>query len=84
MTEVRSSEILVNNHARNWSRILDLGAAGGSGQARRCARAMVNNFTTVPVLQGLRKEHKPDIEGDPIKGPNSDLYVQQTLLPMLY
>ena len=30
---------------------------------------MVNNWATIPSLQGLRKDHKGDLEGNPTLGP---------------
>ena len=35
----------------------------------RVNRALVNSFSTIPPLMGLRKDHKPDLEGDPVLGP---------------
>ena len=29
----------------------------------------MNSFSTIPPLMGLRKDHKPDLEGDPVRGP---------------
>ena len=48
---------------------MEIGEAAGSGQPRQCRRALVGNYTTIPSLQGLRKDHKGDIGGDPVKGP---------------
>ena len=39
------------------------------GHQWRINRALVNNYTTIPPLMGLRKDHKPDLDGDPSKGP---------------
>ena len=50
-------------------KVFDIGSEAGPGQERRCNRALVNNFTTIPALQGLRKDHKGDIDNVPIKGP---------------
>ena len=30
---------------------------------------MVGNFVKIPTLQGLRIDHKPNLNGDPNKGP---------------
>ena len=42
---------------------------GGTSSKRRCARALISNYVTIPVLQGLRKDHKPNREGSEILGP---------------
>ena len=65
--EVREAELSLNNHARAMVSMLNNGAA--NGQTRRCSRALVSNFLTIPVLQGLRKDHKPNRDGNPVLGP---------------
>ena len=40
-----------------------------SKKARRCARALASHYVMIPVLQGLRKDHKADRNGDPNLGP---------------
>ena len=65
--EVRKAEKVLNNHVRAWSGVFNIGE--GIGQKRRCARALISNYVTIPVLQGLRKDHKPNIDGDPSIGP---------------
>ena len=67
--EVIKAENTLNNHARSWGQILNIGEASGTGQPRRCNRAMVGRFHTIPSLQGLRKDHKGHLDGDPNKGP---------------
>ena len=62
--EVRKSEKMINIHSRAWCRIFSIGEAAGRGQPRRCGRALVNNFSTIPTLQGLRKDHKSNMDGD--------------------
>ena len=66
---VRKTEEVLNDHARSWRSVLNIGEAAGTGQPRRCNRALVGNYLTIPTLQGLRKDHKGDIGGDPVKGP---------------
>ena len=48
------------------SRIFNI---GGGTNVRRCKRALISNFTPVPVMEGLRKDHKGNINGDSVKGP---------------
>ena len=68
-SEVVEAEKHINDHSRSWCQILNVGQASGSGQPRRCNRAMVGRFHTIPSLQGLRKDHKGHINNDPNKGP---------------
>ena len=56
--EVRQSELELKNHSRNWAKVLSIGKESGEGQHRRCCRALVNNHTSISVLQGLRKDYK--------------------------
>ena len=65
--DVRTAEEILNNHARALTRVFNIGK--GIGQMRRCARALISNYVTIPVLQGLRKDHKPNREGKPVLGP---------------
>ena len=67
--EVRESEKHINDHVRSWVKTFNIGNEAGCGQATRCNRALINNYATIPSLQGLRKDHKGDIENDPIIGP---------------
>ena len=67
--EVRQAEKVINDHVRAWCRNMSIGEALGMGQPRRCQRALVSNFATIPTLQGLRKDHKSNIGGHPSKGP---------------
>ena len=55
--QLRKAEKNINDHAKAWRRILSVGESSGHGQVRRCSRAMVSKWTTVPTLQGLRKDH---------------------------
>ena len=64
---MREAEKLLNNHARSWVGAFRIGDS--TNQKRRCSRALISNYVTIPVLQGLRKDHKPDRNGDPILGP---------------
>ena len=65
--QVRDSEKVINNHSRMWGRIFNIGK--GSSGRKRCLRALIANFVTIPVMQGLRKDHKADIDNDPNLGP---------------
>ena len=67
--EVERAEKTLNDHSRSWGQILNIGEASGTGQPRRCNRAMVGRFHTIPSLQGLRKDHRGHLDGDPNKGP---------------
>ena len=67
--EVRAAEIKMNHYSKMWCKVMNIGEAAGSGQAWRCNRALVGNFVTIPSLQGLRKDHKGDLDGNPTKGP---------------
>ena len=67
--DVRAAEKLINDRVRSVIKVFNIGSESGSGQKRRCGRALVNNYTTIPALQGLRKDHKGDIDNDPTKGP---------------
>ena len=67
--EVRKANNLLNDHARAWVKTMSIGEASGGGQRRRCQRALITNFSMIPSLQGLRKDHKPDLGGDPTRGP---------------
>ena len=42
---------------------------GGATNARRCACTLAPHYVMIPVLQGLRKDHKADRNGDPNLGP---------------
>ena len=65
--EVRQSEVHLNNLAKLWARGLDIG--GNTDTNDRCKNALLSQFAKVPKMQGLRKDHKPDMEGDPTRGP---------------
>ena len=67
LEDVRKAEKLLNNHARSWVQIFNIGES--IGQMKRCTRALMSNYVMIPSLQGLRKDHKPNIGGDPILGP---------------
>ena len=49
--EVRKAEVLLNYHARAWMKAMSIGDASGSGHRRRCRRALITNFSTIPSLQ---------------------------------
>ena len=61
------SEVHLNNLAKLWARGLDIG--GNTDTNDRCKNALLSQFAKVPKMQGLRKDHKPDMEGDPTRGP---------------
>ena len=67
--EVRDAENMINDHFRSWMRIFNIGSESGSRQQRRCGRAIINNYSSIPSIQGLRKDHKGNLDNDPIKGP---------------
>ena len=69
LTKLDNQKLELNNHCRNWAKILSIGSESGTGQHRRCCRALVNNYTSIPILLGLRKDHKGNIDGDSQKGP---------------
>ena len=68
-SEVMAAEKTINDRVRSFMKVFNIGTESGSGQKRRCQRALVNNCNTIPALQGLRKDHKGNIDNDPKKGP---------------
>ena len=60
--DVRKGEITLNDHVKMWCKCFNI---GGATNARRCARALASNYVMIPVLQGLRKDHTADRNGDP-------------------
>ena len=67
--EVRRAECHMNSYAKIWCKTFNIGESAGLGQPRRCARNLVGNYVTIPALQGLRKDHKGNLDGDETKGP---------------
>ena len=65
--EVRQGEIVLNNHTRQWIRICNIG--GNQGHIWRVNRVLISTYNTIPPLMGLRKDHKGDLEDNPILGP---------------
>ena len=63
-SDVRASELVLNNHARCWVGMFKIGE--NEGQVWRVNRALISKFTSIPPLQGLRKNH---IDADPAIGP---------------
>ena len=57
----------MDNQARQWVKITSAGS--DKGHQWRINRALVNNHITIPPLMEIRKDHKPDLDKDPIKGP---------------
>ena len=49
------------------TRILNFGAQAGKGQSKRARNAQVVKHSSVPNLDGFRKDHKQ--YDDPIRGP---------------
>ena len=49
--------------------MFNIGESAGSSQGWKFVRNLVGNYVTIPSLQGLRKDHKGDMDGDPVKGP---------------
>ena len=64
---VREGEILINNHARAWTRMAQIGRR--NNHSWRVNRALVTNFSTIPPLVGLRKDHKADLQNNKVLGP---------------
>ena len=48
-------------------RIVSIGEA--HGYMCRVNRALVSNQVTIPPLMGLGKDHKGDIDSNPVNGP---------------
>ena len=67
LDDVRKAEQLQNNHARFWVRFFQIGSS--ISEIKRCSRALMANYVMIPSLEGSRKDHKPNIGGDPILGP---------------
>ena len=76
---VRDGELLLNNHARQWVKIVNIGEA--HGHMWRVNRALVSNYVTIPPLMGLRKDHKGDIDSNPVKGPKLRPLCSANVLP---
>ena len=56
--DVRKGEMIMNNHTRQWVRICKIGS--NQGQTWRVNRALITTYSTIPILTGLRKDHKGD------------------------
>ena len=67
LDDMRKAKKLLNNHARSWVHIFNIGSS--ISQMKRCSRALMANYVMIPSLEGLRKDHKPNIGGDTILGP---------------
>ena len=48
--EVRDAENMINDHSRSWMRMFNIGSESGSRQQRRCGRAIINNYSSIPSL----------------------------------
>ena len=67
--EVRKTELHMNNYSRSWAKVFGIGTGSGGGQSPPCNCVLISNYNTIPTLQGLRKDHKGNIDEDPVKGP---------------
>ena len=63
--KVLSSEKSLNEHARMWTKMVSLGAE--NNQQDRCKETLTSRYNPIPILSGLRKDHK--VTPDPVKGP---------------
>ena len=80
---VLKSEPLLNNHAKAWAKVLNMGLNAGPGQYQRIREALTVKNSNVAILKGLRKDHKRAAnatEGPPLRpladgkvGPNAHL-----------
>jgi hypothetical protein len=67
MDAIKEAETTINHTARIWTNILRIGH--DTGQAVRCRGSLISEFSTIPVLQGYRKDHKADMQGSKEQGP---------------
>ena len=67
ISQVHEKEKILNDFSSALSDIVCLGANAGHNQAKRCHQALVVNKSSVPLLGGLRKDHKEGF--DPVLGP---------------
>jgi hypothetical protein len=65
--DVIAAEKKINNTARVFADILNVGK--DVNQRQRCKETLISNMAAVPTMQGFRKDHKDDVDGDPDKGP---------------
>ena len=79
MQEVKSSEVLLNAHAKSWCKMLRVGSNAGSSQSQRIQEAIKVVDCGVPPLRGLRKDHKKN--ADPVLGPPCRPYMNAGLGP---
>ena len=56
---VKEAEQILDNNSRSWTKMCRLGE--WNNHMWRVNRALISNFTTIPPLLGLRKDHKRDI-----------------------
>ena len=63
--KVLSSEKSLNEHSRMWTKMVSLGAE--NDHQDRCKETMTSRYNPIPVLSGLRKDHKAT--PDPVLGP---------------
>ena len=64
---VRKAENILNNFSRTWVKMCDIGGRNNHGW--RSNRALISNYSTIPPLMGLRKDHKDNINNDAVLGP---------------
>ena len=60
----KSIEDSLNGHCLQFGRILKMGERHDHWS--RIKSALVNKFGHIPVLYGLKKDHKPVVEGKPM------------------
>ena len=66
-SDIRAGEKILNNTSKAWIRMFNIGE--GQGHGWRVNRALLSNYAPIPPLAGLRKDHKPLINGEPDLGP---------------
>ena len=79
MSDVKSSEVLLNAHTKSWCKMLRVGSNAGSSQSQRIQEALKVVDCGVPPLRGLRKDHKKNF--DPVSGPPCRPYMNAGLGP---
>jgi hypothetical protein len=65
--EAMEAEDELNNLSRVFAGVLKLGVNANQGQ--RCRETLISTMAAIPAMQGYRKDHKGDINGDKSKGP---------------
>ena len=65
--DVIRDEKVLSNHSRTWNKIFNIGGNAGQGQKEKCSNALTAKYAGIPILSGLRKDHKSNF--DPVSGP---------------